>query len=52
MVTRFGNTTKPYVTFGLHMGYTIEGAIGSDFKIERMLSLGQRADCIPISAAM
>jgi len=34
MFTRFGNTTKPYVTFGLHMGYTIEGAIGSDFKID------------------
>lgn len=34
MASRFGNTTRPYVTFGLHMGYTIEGAIGSDFKID------------------
>jgi class 3 adenylate cyclase len=30
----FGSTTSPYITFGLHMGYTIEGTIGSDFKID------------------
>jgi hypothetical protein len=34
MRDRFGPSDKPYVTFGLHMGYTIEGAIGSDFKID------------------
>lgn len=34
MASKFGTVTKPYVTFGLHMGYTIEGAIGSDFKID------------------
>ena len=34
MIERFGATTRPYLTFGLHMGYTIEGAIGSDYKID------------------
>lgn len=34
MVDNFGLSHRPYVTFGLHMGYTIEGAIGSDFKID------------------
>lgn len=34
MASRFGNTIRPYITFGLHMGYTIEGAIGSDYKID------------------
>lgn len=34
MHSRFGNTTRPYISFALHMGYTIEGAIGSDFKID------------------
>lgn len=34
MKQRFGNTNRPYVTMGLHMGYTIEGAIGSDMKID------------------
>lgn len=34
MQQRFENTTRPYITFALHMGYTIEGAIGSDFKID------------------
>ncbi len=26
--------TEPYMTFAIHMGWTIEGAIGSDFKID------------------
>lgn len=34
MVSRFGNVSRPYITFGIHMGYTIEGAIGSDYKID------------------
>mmetsp|Transcript_14383 Transcript_14383/g.13982 ORF Transcript_14383/g.13982 Transcript_14383/m.13982 type:complete len:408 (-) Transcript_14383:505-1728(-) len=31
---KFGNNWKPMVTFGLHMGWTIEGAIGSESKID------------------
>lgn len=35
MVQRFGSQTKrPYLTFGLHLGWTVEGAIGSDNKID------------------
>ena len=30
MVQRFGSKTRPYITFGLHLGWTIQGAIGSD----------------------
>ena len=31
---KFGNTGRPQITFGLHMGWTIEGAIGSESKID------------------
>lgn len=31
---KFGNTGRPHLTFGLHMGWTIEGAIGSESKID------------------
>lgn len=31
---RFGNNYRPVLTFGLHMGWTIEGAIGSESKID------------------
>lgn len=34
MVHRFGTMTRPYLTFGLHLGWTIQGAIGSDSKID------------------
>ena len=34
MVQRFGSMTRPYITFGLHLGWTIKGAIGSDNKID------------------
>lgn len=31
---KFGSNPRPYLTFGLHMGWTIEGAIGSESKID------------------
>lgn len=31
---KFGNTGRPSITFGIHMGWTIEGAIGSEYKID------------------
>ena len=32
---KFGSEIKhPYLTFGLHMGWTVQGAIGSDNKID------------------
>lgn len=31
---KFGNSMRPNLTFGLHMGWTIEGAIGSEYKID------------------
>lgn len=34
IVKKFGNNYKPNLSFGLHMGWTIEGAIGSDSKID------------------
>lgn len=34
MVQRFGTMTRPYITFGLHLGWSIQGAIGSDNKID------------------
>lgn len=34
IVKRFGNNYRPNLTFGLHMGWTIEGAIGSESKID------------------
>ena len=34
MVQRFGSLTRPYLTFGLHLGWTIQGAIGSENKID------------------
>jgi hypothetical protein len=34
MIRKFGNNYRPHLTFGLHMGWTIEGAIGSDSKID------------------
>lgn len=30
----FGGSVKPTLTFGLHMGWTIEGAIGSEVKTD------------------
>ena len=35
MVKRFGAQVKrPNITFGLHLGWTVQGAIGSDNKID------------------
>ena len=34
IIRKFGNNYKPMLTFGLHMGWTIEGAIGSESKID------------------
>ena len=34
MVQRFGSKTRPFLTFGLHLGSSIQGAIGSDNKID------------------
>lgn len=34
MMQFFGGATHPHITFGLHMGWTIEGAIGSEYKID------------------
>ena len=34
MIDRFGSITRPYLTFGLHLGWSIQGAIGSDLKID------------------
>lgn len=34
IIKKFGNSFRPYLTFGLHMGWTIEGAIGSESKID------------------
>jgi len=34
MIAKFGDLTYPHLTFGLHMGWTIEGAIGSEYKID------------------
>lgn len=34
LASRFEGQTRPYLTFGLHMGWIIEGAIGSDQKID------------------
>ena len=34
LYAKFGQTLRPYLSFGLHMGWTIEGAIGSEFKID------------------
>ena len=35
MVQRFGGQMKrPYITFGLHLGWTIQGAIGSENNID------------------
>lgn len=31
---KLGNNSRPHLTFALHMGWTIEGAIGSDSKID------------------
>lgn len=31
---KFGNTYKVKLGFGLHLGWSIEGAIGSSFKID------------------
>ena len=33
-IAKFGHKSKAYLTFALHMGWTIEGAIGSDSKID------------------
>ena len=34
IIKKFGNNYKPMLSFGIHMGWTIEGAIGSDSKID------------------
>ena len=34
IVKRFGSNYRPMLTFALHMGWTIEGAIGSESKID------------------
>lgn len=34
IIKQFGNNYKTFLTFGIHMGWTIEGAIGSDSKID------------------
>jgi hypothetical protein len=34
LVTKFGNGFRPMLNFALHMGWTIEGAIGSESKID------------------
>ena len=34
MQAKFEGQTRPYLTFGLHMGWIIEGAVGSDQKID------------------
>ena len=34
IIKKFGNNYRPRLTFGLHMGWTIEGAIGSESKID------------------
>ena len=34
VVKSFGNNYKTHLTFGIHMGWTIEGAIGSESKID------------------
>ena len=31
---KFGQNQRPQLSFGLHVGWTIEGAIGSEFKID------------------
>ena len=34
IIKKFGNNYRPNLSFGIHMGWTIEGAIGSDSKID------------------
>ena len=34
IMSRFGPGCRPHLTFALHMGWTIEGAIGSESKID------------------
>jgi len=34
IIAKMGNGIRPHLTFALHMGWTIEGAIGSDSKID------------------
>ena len=34
MTQKFGQNYRPQLTFGFHMGWTIEGAIGSESKID------------------
>lgn len=34
MKKKLNGATRPYLTFGLHMGWTIEGVVGSDYKID------------------
>jgi hypothetical protein len=33
---KFGSNYKTKVTFGLHAGWAIEGAVGSEFKIDAL----------------
>lgn len=34
LYAKFSQTLRPHLTFGLHLGWTIEGAIGSESKID------------------
>ena len=34
LFSKYGQTGRPHLTLGLHMGWTIEGAIGSEQKID------------------
>jgi class 3 adenylate cyclase len=34
IIAKMGQGVRPHLTFALHMGWTIEGAIGSDSKID------------------
>lgn len=34
IIAKLGNSSRPNLTFALHMGWTIEGAIGSESKID------------------
>jgi hypothetical protein len=36
ILPKFGPNYRTGVTFGLHVGWAIEGAIGSDFKIDAL----------------
>ena len=33
---KFGNTYKAKITFGIHAGYSIEGSVGTDLKVDAL----------------